>query len=112
MRRNTNELISVHAILLHAILFLRTLTHARTLRVKFPLLIPVRPPPLPLIVMPLVLKTGADPVPMEAPQLLHQTIVYLLDPLLAQERLNGLPGACHGAGWVRGAAGVGCDYSL
>lgn len=43
--------------------------------------------------MPLVLKSGTDPVPMEAPQLLHQTVVLLLGPLLAQELLDGLWGA-------------------
>lgn len=75
---------------MHAIALLPILTHTRTLRVKLPLLVAVRSPPLPLLVMPLIFKASADPVPMEAPQLLHQAVVLLLGPLLAQERLDGL----------------------
>src|SRR5882672_10863772 len=53
----------------------------QTVLVEFPVLVAVRPVPVPGIVVPLVGEAHRDPVPLERPQLFDQAIVQLLRPL-------------------------------
>src|SRR5262249_18552925 len=62
-----------------------------TLVVELPVLVAVRPEPVPRVVVPLVREAHGDAVALTRPEFLDQPIVELSCPLATQELLDGLP---------------------
>lgn len=58
--------------------------------VELPVLVPVRTEPLPGVVMPLIGKSDGNPVSMERPQLLDETVIQLLIAFTGQELHDGV----------------------
>jgi hypothetical protein len=67
-----------------------TMVH-QTLLIELPLLIPIRPIPLPRGIVALIAKPHRDPTPAKRPKLLDQPILQLPGPLARQKRNNLLP---------------------
>src|ERR1700735_375906 len=58
---------------------------------KLPVLIPIRPKPVPRIVVRFISKTHRDAIPFKRPKLLDQPVVQLLRPFAFQKRDDFLP---------------------
>ena len=59
--------------------------------IELPILIPIRPEPVPRVIMALISKPHRNPRPIESPKLLDQPIVQLPPPLPRKKRHNLRP---------------------
>ncbi len=60
----------------------------QAIRVKFPVFVSIRSKPVPAIVMPLVGEPDRNPIFMDGPKLLDQSIIEFPDPLAGKELNN------------------------
>ena len=63
----------------------------QAIRIKFPILVAIRPKPIPAVVMPFIGKPDRDPIFMKRPQLLDQPIIQLFRPFPGKKLHDRLP---------------------